>query len=117
MWNIIFYQLENGRSPVREFLDSLSRQQHAKAIHEIEILEQFGNSLRMPHAKHIDGKLWELRIKAGSDYLEFSTLFMLVMTSCYFMVSSKKRKRPRPWKSKRQKPTCPTMKGGLTNDL
>lgn len=67
MWNIIFYERENGKVPVQEFLQSLSRQQHAKAIHEIEILEQFGNALRMPHAKHIDGKLWELRIKAGSD--------------------------------------------------
>ena len=67
MWNIIFYERENGKVPVQEFMKSLSRQQQAKAIHEIEILEQFGTSLRMPHAKHIDGKLWELRIKSGSD--------------------------------------------------
>lgn len=67
MWNIIFYECENGKIPVRDFLDSLPYRQRAKAVHEIEILEQFGTELRMPHAKHIDGKLWELRIKLGSD--------------------------------------------------
>ncbi len=67
MWNIIFYERDNGKIPVQEFIDSLTRQQRTKAIHEIEILEQFGTELKMPHAKHIDGKLWELRIKAGSD--------------------------------------------------
>ncbi len=67
MWSIVFYERENGEIPVQGFLDSLTRQQRTKAIHEIEILEQFGTALRMPHAKHIDGKLWELRIKTGSD--------------------------------------------------
>jgi phage-related protein len=83
MWNIIFYECENGRIPVQEFINSLSRQQRAKAIHEIEILEQFGTELKMPHAKHIDGKLWELRIKAGND---ISRIFYFIHTGNHIIL-------------------------------
>jgi phage-related protein len=58
-------------------LASLSRSQHAKAIRDIELLEQFGTDLQMPHVKNIDGKLWELRIKLGSD---ISRIFYFVHT-------------------------------------
>lgn len=52
---------------MQEFLDSLTPKHHAKAIHEIEVLADFGRELREPYVKHIDGELWELRIKFASD--------------------------------------------------
>ena len=67
MWDIIFYEKEDGTAPVREFLDGLPEKHHAKALRDIDVLEEYGTSLTEPHAKHIEGKLWELRIKSASD--------------------------------------------------
>lgn len=67
MWDIIFYEKENGRIPVQEFLDSLPTKHHAKALRDIDILEKYGTTLKEPNVKHIKGKLWELRVKSASD--------------------------------------------------
>lgn len=67
MWNIIFYEKKDGTIPVAEFLDTLPSKHRAKAVWEIELLEQAGTALGMPYVKHIEGKLWELRVKFASD--------------------------------------------------
>ncbi|MDR0445716.1 MAG: type II toxin-antitoxin system RelE/ParE family toxin [Oscillospiraceae bacterium] len=67
MWDIIYYQKEDGTTPVQEFLDALPVKHHAKAIRDIDVLEKFGTTLTEPHVKHIKGKLWELRIKSSGD--------------------------------------------------
>jgi Phage-related protein len=67
MWNVVMYSKENGDIPVKEFLDGLPAKHRAKAFWEIELLEEFGSALGMPYVRHIDGKLWELRIKFASD--------------------------------------------------
>ena len=67
MWEIEFYETESGRNVILDFLESLPVKHKARAIREIELLEEFGIELTMPHAKKIEGKLWELRIKASSN--------------------------------------------------
>jgi len=67
MWNIIFYEKEDGTIPVQEFLDTLPAKHHAKAFRDIDILEKYGTMLTGPYVKHIQGKLWELRIRLASD--------------------------------------------------
>jgi phage-related protein len=67
MWNIILYEKEDGTIPVQGFLDNLPAKHHAKALRDIDILEKYGITLTEPHVKHIQGKLWELRIKSASD--------------------------------------------------
>lgn len=67
MWNIIFYEKEDGTIPVHEFLSTLPAKHHAKALRDIDVLEKYGTALTEPHVKHIDGKLWELRIQSAGD--------------------------------------------------
>ena len=67
MWNIILYEKEDGSIPVVEFLNNLPAKHHAKALRDIDVLEQYGTALTLPHVKHIKDKLWELRIKSASD--------------------------------------------------
>ena len=67
MWNIIFYEKEDGTTPIRDFLDKLPEKHHAKALRDIDVLEKYGTALTEPSVKHIKGKLWELRIKSASD--------------------------------------------------
>ena len=67
MWNIIFYEKEDGTAPIQEFLGKLPAKHLAKVLRDIDVLEKYGITLTEPHVKHIKGKLWELRIKSASD--------------------------------------------------
>jgi len=78
MWDIIFYEKEDGTMPVQEFLDKLPIKHHAKALRDIDVLEKYGTTLTEPHVKHIKGKLWELRIKSAND---ISRIFYFIPVS------------------------------------
>lgn len=67
MYEIIFYETEDGTCPVRECLDSLEPKLLAKTLRTIDLLEQFGPQLREPFSKPLGGGIFELRTKAGSD--------------------------------------------------
>jgi len=60
-WVIEFYADHRGLSPVIEYLQSLSVRDRAKVARYLQLLGEFGPSLAMPHARHIEGRLWELR--------------------------------------------------------
>lgn len=64
---IEFYQTAARKNAVAEFLDDLPDKELAKVIREIELLEQYGTELREPHTKHIEGPIWELRIKFSTN--------------------------------------------------
>jgi phage-related protein len=67
MWEIELYSTNKGEEVVANFLDSLPVKHRVKAIWEIDLLAVYGTSLTMPYVRHIEGKLWELRIKFASD--------------------------------------------------
>ena len=67
MWNIEYYQSEAGRSPVAVFIDSLDVRSKARVARTLDLLEEFGVSLGMPYARHIEKQLWELRIQHGRN--------------------------------------------------
>jgi phage-related protein len=52
---------------VEAFLEGLTGKELAKVIRTIELLEEFGNKLGMPHSKHLDGGLFELRIRGKRE--------------------------------------------------
>ncbi len=52
---------------VEAFLESLNEKEIAKAIRTIELLEEFGNNLGMPHSKHLTDGLLELRIRGKRE--------------------------------------------------
>ena len=67
VFDIEFYALPDGRKPVEEFLDSLPAKMRIKAIDSLDLLEEYGNQLRLPYSKALNDGLFELRIKFASD--------------------------------------------------
>lgn len=61
-----------------DFLESLPPKHHAKALHEIDLLAEFGNELKEPYVKHIRKDIWELRIRFSSD---ISRIFYFIWQS------------------------------------
>ena len=61
MWSIRFYEDHRGKSPVLDFIKNLPASDRAKVNNTLRLLEGFGTVLGMPHARQIEGRLWELR--------------------------------------------------------
>ena len=59
MWQILFYEDHRGNNPVLDFINNLSATDRAKISTNFRVLEEFGPTLGMPHARRIEGKLWE----------------------------------------------------------
>lgn len=66
---VIFF--DNG---VEIFLSRLQKPTIAKALRTIDLLEQFGNQLGMPHSKYLGNNLFELRIR-GKENVRFTYAF------------------------------------------
>jgi len=64
-WTVDFYFDARDRSPVLDFINALPKREQAKLLRALGLLQEFGPLLSMPHARPIDGKLWELRGGAG----------------------------------------------------
>jgi len=60
-WFVEFYKDRRGRVPAYEFIEGLDTRAHAAALRVLDLLQGFGTRLSMPHARHIEGSLWELR--------------------------------------------------------
>ena len=67
MIEIIFYDTEDGRCPIQEYLDSLESKLLAKTLRTIDLLECNGRLLRGPYSEPLGDGIFELRTKQGSD--------------------------------------------------
>ena len=56
---------------VEMFLSSLYKKELAKTIRTIELLEEFGNDLGMPHSRYLLDGLCELRIRGKRELRVF----------------------------------------------
>jgi phage-related protein len=65
--SIVFYETLSGTCPVAKFLEDLSIKHHAKAVRNLELLEEFGQSLQGGIIAHVQEDIWELRIGFAND--------------------------------------------------
>ena len=94
---VIFYKTGTGRSPVEEFLDTLSARQALKAAWVINLVEDMDvvpaqYFTKMPNTED----LWEIRVKAGTDIFRFLGFFdgrKLVVLSHAFQKKTQKTPR------------------------
>ena len=66
-FEIIFYEKENGDSPVEDFIRSLDVKMRANMVGLLELLGEKGNCLREPYSKAIDDGIFEIRCKVGTN--------------------------------------------------
>jgi phage-related protein len=58
-----YYVTESGKSPAKDFIDSLDSSSQRKFFFAKSLLEEFGHKLPQPHAKYIGDEIFELRFK------------------------------------------------------
>jgi len=65
---IIFYRTESGKSPVEDFIDSLSGNQAQKVAWVLRLIEEL-DSIPVQYFKKLVGTddIWEVRVQMGGD--------------------------------------------------
>ena len=61
-WIVENYLDTRDRAPVDEYLKTLPPVDLARVLRTIDLLIDYGPQLKMPHVRHLAGKIWELRI-------------------------------------------------------
>ena len=67
MIEIEFYDTEDSKCPVQEYLDSLEPKLLAKTLRTIDLLQNNGISLRGPYSEPLGDGIFELRTKQKSN--------------------------------------------------
>lgn len=67
MFQIEFYEKEDGDIPVENFLNSLDVKMRNKILMILNVLQEKGNQLREPYSRHLDDGIFEIRGKIGND--------------------------------------------------
>ena len=67
MFQIEFFETDDGKKPVNEFLRSLDAKMFAKVMRNIEHLKMNGHKVREPLSAPLGDKLFELRTQFGND--------------------------------------------------
>lgn len=83
-WKIEYYETAEGKSPVKEFIDSLLPESKAKYVFIADLLEEHGIVVREPYVKPLTGhrKLFEIRIK---DKTNIHRIFYFAFTGRKFI--------------------------------
>jgi len=70
-FTVKFYQDARGRCPVAEFIGALTKKEQAAVLRAIDRQVDRGTEIPFPHARHIGGKLWELRVRHNRRAFRF----------------------------------------------
>ena len=77
MFEVLFYEKEDGTKPAEEYILSEDIKLRAKMTREILLLEEFGNLLREPHSKPLEDGIFELRARVGTDISRVLYFFVI----------------------------------------
>lgn len=76
MWNIEFFEKDNGRCPVENFLDDLNPVTELPYVNDqIEKLKMYGNELSRPYCGFLKNDIYELRIKTKKKKIRILYFF------------------------------------------
>jgi phage-related protein len=88
-----YYFAKSGKSPAKEFVESLNVKTQQKFFYVVELLEEFGSLLPRPHAKYIGDELFELRFKGLEGAVRLLYFFFhqdsAILTNGFIKKSSK----------------------------
>lgn len=73
---VIYYSKENGKIPVKEFIESQDKKMKAKIHIVINLLEEYGTNLPRKVSKHLTKGIFELRIEQSSNITRILYFFV-----------------------------------------
>lgn len=102
-----YYVTESGKSPVKDFIDSLDSSSQRKFFFVKSLLEEFGHRLPQPHAKYIGDEIFELRFKGQEGNVRILYFFFhqdkAIFTNGFIKKSAKLPEKERTLAIRRRK--------------
>lgn len=92
-WQVIFYQDAQQRLPVDDWIRSLPENAGARIVRTIGLLRVYGIQLTMPHARHVRGKIWELRTAVGRN--DYRILYTALVGQQFLLLHGFSKKTPK----------------------
>ena len=90
-WKIIYYETASKKSPVFDFIQNLDVRIQNKISDVLDLLEDIGISLGLPHSKKVTGTpLWELRI-LGSENIRI--FYVAVVNRNFLLLHAFQKKK------------------------
>ncbi len=93
LFTTYYFVTESGRSPVRDFIDSIDSRSQRKFFFVKALLEEFGHKLVLPHAKYIGNEIFELRFSGSEGQIRILYFFyhhdQIVFTNGFVKKSNK----------------------------
>lgn len=87
---IVFYQSSRGRSPITKFLDEQPKRDQAVLLAVLNEIEEMGLQAKGAVFRQLEGKLWEIKVKAPSGGYRF--LYVLVSSKTMMLLHAFKKK-------------------------
>ena len=91
-----FYATAGGRQPVRDYLRALEPEDRERVTDELEYLGKHGPNSDHVDCKHLEGKLWELRVKARRSHRVFYVTISGQHIVYLHAITKKTQKTPKP---------------------
>jgi phage-related protein len=85
-WEIEYYKTPGGQEVIKDFIDNLQESSQAKLGRQLDLLEQYGYELGMPHAKSMGDGLMELRVRSGRGSQEVRVFYAFVMRNRIYLL-------------------------------
>ena len=67
-WQVVYYSTVSGEQPVLDYIAAQDQAQMAHIAHHINMLVILGIELGFPHTSHVQGPIWELRIRGRTQH-------------------------------------------------
>ena len=98
MFEIRFYELENGHRPALDFILKIKDEKlKAKVFRSLKLLESFGNQLGEPDTSLLSDGIFELRTKNSSNIVRTLYFFqkgkVIIVTNSFIKKTQKTPKR------------------------
>ncbi len=77
MFEVKFYEKENGECPIQNFINKLPLNLQAKVLIDLKKLQLNGNLLREPTSKFLEDGIFELRTKLATDIVRTLYFFQI----------------------------------------
>jgi len=92
-WEVIYYEMENEKCPIMEFIDLRSKRNQAKILSYISLLQDKGPHLPRPYADLLEDGIHELRIKLSGEQTRILYFFcfhnLIVLTHAFTKTTAK----------------------------
>ena len=90
---VFFYETNRGRSPITDFIEDQPNRDQAVLVAVLDNIQNEGFSAKGANFRQLDGKLWEIKIKAPSGGFRFA--YVTIKKEVIYILHAFKKKTPK----------------------